>query len=91
MQSASRCVSRWKIDNPLCGQVLTVRCGGVLDEHGVTAYTLQIRLRDGSPRNLRMTEAVQDALFGPPIVGSPERAEWEAARDRRAREREGRR
>jgi hypothetical protein len=34
---------------------------------------------------------VQDALFGPPIVGSPERAEWEKARDRRAQEREDRR
>jgi hypothetical protein len=78
------------IDNPLYGQVLTVRYGGVPEEHGITAYTVQIRLRDGSPRNLRMTEAVQDALFGPSMVGSPERAAWEAARDRRAREREGR-
>jgi len=78
------------VDNPLYGQVLTVRYGGVPKERGVTAYTLQIRLRDGSPRNLRMTEAVQDALFGPPIVGSPERAEWEKARDRRARERAAR-
>jgi hypothetical protein len=78
------------IDNPLHGQILIVRYGGMPEEHGVTAYTLQVRLHDGSPRNLRMTEAVQDALFGPPTVGSPERAEWEAARDRRASQRESR-
>jgi len=49
---------------------LTFRYGGVPEEHGITAYTVQVRLRDGSPRNLRMTEAVQDALFGPPLTGS---------------------
>jgi len=75
-------------DNPLFGQTLTIRYGGVPEEHGITAYTVQIRLQDGSPRNLRMTHKVQDALFSPPIIGSPERDEWEAARDRRARERE---
>lgn len=78
------------VENPLYGQSLTIRYGGVPEERGITAYTVQIRLRDGSPRNLRMTEAVQDALFGPPIIGTRERAEWEAVRDRKAQERAGR-
>jgi hypothetical protein len=39
-----------------------------------------------SPLNLRMTHPVQDALFGPPILGTPERQRWEAAREQRQRE-----
>ncbi len=72
--------------NPLAGQVLTFRYGNVAEDHGVTAYTVQIRQDNGSPLNLRMTHSVQDALFGPPFVGSPERNQWEAARERRIRE-----
>jgi hypothetical protein len=68
--------------NPLAGQVLTVRYGGVDERHGVSAYTLQIR-HDGSPLNLRMTRAVQDALFGPPVLGTPERQRWDVARELR--------
>jgi hypothetical protein len=30
-----------------------------------------------SPRPLYFSEAVMDELFGPPIVGSREREEWE--------------
>jgi hypothetical protein len=72
--------------NPLGGQVLTVWYGRLDEEHGVSAYTLQIRQENGSPLNLRMTHAVQDALFGPPIDGTPERQRWEAARELRKRE-----
>jgi len=72
--------------NPLSGQVLTVRHGDVDEDHGVSAYTLKIRQDNGSPLNLRMTHSVQDALFGPPIVGTPERELWEAAREQRQRE-----
>jgi len=72
--------------NPLGGQVLTVRYGDVDEDHGVSAYTLQIRQDNGSPLNLRMTHPVQDALFGPPILGTPERARWEGAREQRQRE-----
>ena len=39
------------------------------------------RLENGSPLNLRMTRAVQDALFGPPLLGTPERQRREAARE----------
>jgi hypothetical protein len=35
-----------------------------------------------------MSYPVQDALFGPPYLGSLERERWEAARDQRSRERE---
>lgn len=72
--------------NPLGGQVLTVRYGDVDEHQGVSAYTLQIRQDSGSPLNLRMTHPVQDALFGPPIAGTPERELWEAAREQRQRE-----
>jgi hypothetical protein len=40
----------------------------------------------GSPVNPWMTGAVQDALFGPPNTGTPEYAQWEAARQQRLRE-----
>ena len=36
--------------------------------------------------NLRMTRAMQDALFGPPGLGTPERQRWDAARELRKRE-----
>jgi hypothetical protein len=72
--------------NPLFGQVLTVRFGEVPEEHGVSAYTVQVKLDDGSPLNLRMTHRMQDALFGPPIQGTPEREQWDAAREQRRRQ-----
>jgi hypothetical protein len=75
-------------DLPLAGQVLTVRYGEVVQTGRVSYYTVQIRRDDGSPLNLRMSYPVQDALFGPPYLGSAERQRWEAARDRRSRERE---
>jgi hypothetical protein len=75
--------------NPLAGQTLVVLHGIVDEEEEVSAYTVQIRQHDGSPLNLRMTHQVQDALFGPPIIGTPEREEWEAARERRRRELDG--
>jgi len=75
--------------NPLGGQVLAVRYGDVGEDHGVSAYTLQIRQDNGSPLNLRMTHPVQDALFGPPISGMPERQQWEARREQRQRELDG--
>jgi hypothetical protein len=72
--------------NPLAGQTLTIRYGDIAEEQEVSAYTLQIRQDDGSPLNLRMTHPVQDAVFGPPILGTPERQQWEAAREVRRRE-----
>ena len=72
--------------NPLAGQVLLVRYGDVSEGHGVSAYTVQIRQENGSPRNLRMTGPVQDALFGPPIMGTAARQLWDESRDRRRRE-----
>ena len=63
-----------------------MRYGSVDEGHGVSAYTLQIRQDDGSPLNLRMARAVQDALFGPPVLGTPERQRWDAARELRKRE-----
>lgn len=75
-------------DLPLAGQVLTIRYGEVAEEGKVSYYTVQIRRDDSSPLNLRMSYPVQDALFGPPYLGSSERQRWEAARDQRRRERE---
>jgi hypothetical protein len=75
-------------DLPLAGQVLTVRYGEVGEEGRISYYTVQIRRDDSSPLNLRMSYPVQDALFGPPCLGSSERQRWEAARDQRRRESE---
>lgn len=72
--------------NPLTGQTLTIRYGEIADDEAVSVYTLQVRQADGRPLNLRMTHSVQDDLFGPPIIGSPERAAWENAREQRRRE-----
>jgi hypothetical protein len=36
-----------------------------------------------------MTHRVQDALFGPPILGTPEREQWDRAREQRRREVDG--
>lgn len=72
--------------NPLAGQVLTVRFGDMEDDDRVSAYTLPVRLPDGDQRNLRMTSTVMDALFGPPLAGTPEHNAWEAAREQRQRE-----
>jgi hypothetical protein len=69
--------------NPLAGQVLTVRYADMDYDDRVSLYTLPVRLRDGSQYNLRMTNTVMDALFGPIQMGTPQRAEWEARRARR--------
>ena len=75
--------------NPLGGQTFTVRYGAIAHDEDVSVYTVQIRQDDGSPLNLRMTHPVLDALFGPPILGTPERQQWEQARERRRRELDG--
>ena len=72
--------------NPLAGQVLTVRYADMDYDDRVSLYTLPVRLRDDSQYNLRMTNAVMDALFGPAQMGTPQRAEWEARRARRQKE-----
>jgi hypothetical protein len=75
--------------NPLAGQTLLALYGAVDEDEGVSMYTLQVRQGDGSPLNVRMTHQVQDALYGPPICGAPERDQWEAAREQRRRELDG--
>ena len=75
--------------NPLGGQSLVVRYGPIAQDEQVSVYTLQIRQDDGSPLNLRMTHRVQDALFGPPVLGTTEREHWDQAREQRRRELDG--
>jgi hypothetical protein len=75
--------------NPLAGQTLVVMYGAVAEDDGVSTYTLHIRQDDGSPLNVRMTHQVQDALFGAPICGTPERDAWEAARAQKQHEIDG--
>jgi len=72
--------------NPLAGQTLVVLYGPVANDGNVSLYTLQLRGEQGRNLVVRMTHQVQDALFGPPMSGTPERDEWEAARERRQRE-----
>lgn len=66
--------------NPISGQVLTVRYRPVADDDKVSVNTLQARLDDGGPVNLRMTHRVQEALSGPPIIGTPDREQCERTR-----------
>lgn len=68
---------------PLAGQSLIVRYGEVAEDGKVSYYTVPIRRGDNSQLNLRMSYPVQDALFGPPYLGSSERQRWEAARGER--------
>lgn len=75
--------------HPLAGQVLTVRYGEIAEYEAVSVYTLQVRLADGQPLNLRMTHRVQAGLFGPPMIGSSERAVREDAREQKRRELDG--
>lgn len=76
--------------NPLADQVLTVTFGEVTEDTEVSMYTMQVKEGpNGRLLNLRMTRQVQDALFGPPITGTPEHREWEAARERRRLEIDG--
>jgi hypothetical protein len=72
--------------NPLMGQTLLVLYGPVADDGSVSLYTLHLRGEQGRPLVVRMTHQVQHALFGPPVSGTPARAQWEAARERRRRE-----
>ena len=71
--------------NPLFGQVLTVRYGEVDDGHPVTVQSIHIVDAGGRTTALRMTVPVMDALFGPPIEGTPERNDWKAKREQRKR------
>jgi hypothetical protein len=75
--------------SPLGGQTFTVRYGAIAHDEDVSVYTVQVRQEDGSPLNLRMTHPVLDALFGPAVLGTPERQQWEQARERRRRELDG--
>jgi DNA invertase Pin-like site-specific DNA recombinase len=63
--------------NPLAGQLLTVRYGDIADRHNVTGYTVNVRIGADAEIPIRVTPQVQDALHGPHIAGSPERAQWE--------------
>jgi hypothetical protein len=65
--------------------VLTVRYGDVEHDDRVSLHTLPVRLEDGSQRNLRMTNAIMDALFGRPSWARRS-AEWEARYERRRSE-----
>jgi hypothetical protein len=66
--------------------VLTIRFGELDHDDRVSLYTLPVRLGDDSALNLRMTNAVMDALFGPTNTGTPKYEEWQAARERRRRD-----
>ena len=52
----------------------------------MSLYTLPVRFGDERQLNLRMTNAVMDALFGPEDTTSPEHAAREARRAHRHRE-----
>lgn len=69
--------------NPLSGQVLTLRCGQLPDDDRVAPAAVHVVAEGKREIAVRVTYLVQDALFGPPILGTPERAEWDARREQR--------
>lgn len=73
--------------NPLYGQVLTLRCAELGNELGgeqhISPYAVRVLADQRREIAVRITATVQDALFGPPITGTPERAKWEQLRERR--------
>ena len=69
--------------NPLYGRELTLRCAELLDEQRITPYAARVLTEQCREVAVRITYAVQDVLFGPPVLGTPARTEWEAARERR--------
>ncbi|MFG1645722.1 hypothetical protein ACGFMK_36045 [Amycolatopsis sp. NPDC049252] len=75
--------------NPLYGQVLTLRCAelgnNIGREQHISPYAVRVLADQRREVAVRITAAVQDALFGPPITGTPERAAWERLRDQRRR------
>lgn len=76
--------------NPLYGQVLTLRCAELGNELGgdqhISPYAVRVLADQRREVAVRITAAVQDALFGPPITGTPEREAWEQLRQQRRRE-----
>jgi len=72
--------------NPLYGQRLTLRCGQLNDSQRLTPYAARVLTDRTREIAVRITSAVQDVLFGPPITGTPERQEWEDKRERRRQE-----
>ncbi|QRP49083.1 hypothetical protein [Amycolatopsis sp. FDAARGOS 1241] len=70
--------------NPLYGQVLTLRCAELGNELGgeqhISPYAVRVLADQRREVAVRITAAVQDAQFGPPITGTPERAAWEQRR-----------
>lgn len=80
--------------NPLFGQRLTLRCAELGDdlggEHHISPYAARVLADQRREIAVRITSAVQDAMFGPPITGTAERAVWEKLREQRRRAVEGR-
>lgn len=72
--------------NPLAGHTFAVRCAALPDDEDLSLNALYLRDDDGGIKSARMTHAVYAALFGPAEVGTPEHAQWEAARDAKRRE-----
>lgn len=71
--------------NPLYGQRLILRCADLPDDRTVTPYAARVMAEHDREIAVRVTERVRDAMFGPPIIGTPERTAWEQRRDQRKR------
>ncbi|MFE0309870.1 hypothetical protein [Amycolatopsis sp. NPDC058986] len=75
--------------NPLHRQLLILRCAALPEDQTVTPYAAHVRAEDSREFAVRVTEQVRDAMFGPPITGTPERIAWERRRDQRKRDLDG--
>lgn len=79
--------------NPLYGQVLTLRCAELGNELGgeqhISPYAVRVLADQRREVAVRITAAVQDALFGPPFTGTPARDVWEQLREQRRHDVQG--
>jgi hypothetical protein len=69
-------------DNPRFGHRFVFRCGNLGGSELLTLYAVRVVIDDGREIAVRMTHPVMDVLFGPPILGTPERRAWEELRRR---------
>lgn len=73
--------------NPLWGQALTMRCGHLPDDGQPDLNRKVVETGDEThPAWGRLTNSVEDALYGPRGTTSPSWREWQGRRELRRRE-----
>lgn len=75
--------------DPLYGRALTLRYSELGNELGgeqhISPYAVRVPADHRREATVRITAAVKDVLFRPPITATSERAAWEQLREKRRR------